>query len=500
MENLDWLIQGFSIALTFENILVAILGSILGIILGAMPGIGALAGVALLLPVTFQFNPTTGIIMLAAIYYSNMFGGAFSAILLNIPGTASAVMTAMDGNPMAEKGRPGQALLIANISSFIGGLIGMIILVFSATWLAEMGLHFGPAEMAGLMLIAMTSISWLVGENPSKGLTVTLLGMLTATIGMDLFTGSPRYTFGSLYLLGGIEFICIPIGLVGFSQIIDAMVGRHNPSSIKQDRLTFKGSLLTKNEVKRLLPPAIRSGFLGTIIGILPGAGATASSFLNYGLQKMFKNEVPLGEGAVEGIASVEAANNSAAAGAFAPLLALGIPGSGTTAVLLGGLMMWGLNPGPLLFETNPEFTWGLIASLFLANIITLILSFLAIPWIIKILKIPVNLMIPCIAIICIVGSYSTTNSMYGVIIMVTAGFVGYILKRYKYPLAPFILAMVLSPTLEINLRRALTISGGSVSIFFESIISTIFISIFILIISMPLIRALIKIARKKSA
>ncbi len=374
----------------------------------------------------------------------------------------------------------------------------MVILVFSAVWLAEVGLKFGPAEMTALMLIAMTSISWLVGDDPSKGIVVTCLGMLCTTIGMDAVTGSPRYTFDNLYLLGGINFLPVTIGLVGFSTVIEMMATRNNVSQINAERLTIKGSLLTRHEMKRLLMPAVRSGLIGTFIGILPGAGATAATFVSYGVQKKMKNEVPLGDGSIEGLAAAESSNNAACMGSFSPLLALGIPGSGTSAILLGGLMMWGLNPGPLLFIQNPDFAWGLIASLFIANILLLFISLMLIPQIIKILRIPARLLIPIITVICFVGAYSSKKSMFDVLIMIIGGIVGYLLRCYKYAPSSFILAMVLTELLEVNLRRAFQISGGTGRIFFEKPISAVLMIVFAAIMLVPAGRGILKTIKTK--
>lgn len=496
MENIGLLLEGFQVALSMQNIGAAALGAVLGLIVGAMPGIGSLAGVALLLPLTYKFDPTTAIIMLGALYYSNMYGGSFSAILLNIPGDSPAVVTAIDGYPMAmDKKRPGQALFTANVASFIGGTIGICILTFTGPALADLGLKFGPSEMTALLLIAMTSISWLVGENPTKGVVITMLGILLASIGMDTLSGAPRYDFGNMYLLGGIPFTPFVIGTVGFSQVIKQVVerGKDNKGKNSDMKLTIKGSLLTKHDFRRLLPPAIRSGLIGTFVGVLPGAGATTGSFMGYAVQKKFKSEEPLGTGAVEGIASCEAANNAAAAGAFAPLLALGIPGSGTGAVLLGGLMMWGLSPGPLLFTNEPEFTWGLIASLFLANILTLAIAVCIIPFLLKILSVPIKYMIPCITVVCIVGSYSSSNSMYGVIIMFLAGILGYLLSKNDYPTAPMLLSFVLAPLLESNMRKAFIISGGSLDIFFTRPITCVLMVIFFLVVATPMIKSFMK-------
>ncbi len=490
MENFQLLFDGFTVLFTAQNLAATLLGAVLGLIVGAMPGIGSLAGVALLLPLTYKFNPTTAIIMLGALYYSNMYGGSFSAILLNIPGDSPAVMTTLDGYPMATKRkRPGQALLTSNVSSFIGGTIGMLILTFMGPALANVGLRFGPAEMTTLLLVAMTSIGWLVGENPVKGILLTMFGILLASMGMDTLSGSPRYDFGNIYLLGGIPFTPFVIGIVGFAQVIKLMEERSAKPQINVEKLTIRGSLLKLRDLKRLLPPALRSGVMGTFVGVLPGAGATTAAFMGYAAQKSFKSEEPLGTGAVEGIAACESANNAAAAGAFAPLLALGIPGSGTGAVLLGGLMMWGLNPGPLLFTNSPDFAWGLIASLFLANLVTLMIAWGVIPFLIKILSVPTKILIPIITVVCVVGSYSTSNSMYGVLVMFLAGVLGYVLQKGGYQTAPVLLAFVLAPLLESNMRKAFIISRGSLSIFVEKPISLVFVIILAGIMLFPVVR-----------
>ncbi len=498
MDNLQLLLTGFISVLTLQNVLVTMLGAVLGLLVGAMPGIGSLAGVALLLPLTYKFNPTTAIIMLGALYYSNMYGGSFSAILLNIPGDSPAVMTAIDGYPMATKrNKPGQALYTSNISSFTGGLIGMCILTFMGPALAELGLKFGPAEMTALLLVAMTSIGWLVGSNPTKGVVLTAVGILIASMGMDTLTGSPRFEFGSIYLLGGVPFIPFVIGTVGFAQVMKLVDDKDKKIEANlTQKLTIKGSMISLHEFKRLIFPAIRSGFLGTFVGVLPGAGATTGAFLGYATQKAFKSEEELGTGAIEGIAACESANNAAAAGSFAPLLALGIPGSGTGAVLLGGLMMWGLNPGPLLFTNQPEFCWSLIASLFLANIITLIIALGIIPFLVKILTVDVKLMIPCITVVCVIGSYSSTNSLYGVLIMVISGMFGYIFERNGYSTAPMLLSFVLAPLLESNMRKSFIISHGSIDIFFQNPISLVLILILFAIIATPIVRGIIGVVK----
>ena len=506
MENFASLLAGFSVALAPENIGACLLGAVLGLIVGAMPGIGSLAGCALLLPLTYKFNPTTAIIMLGALYYSNMYGGSFSAILLNIPGDSPAICTALDGYPLAKKGQPGKALMTANLASFLGGTIGILILTITASGLAKIGLMFGYAEMTLILLIAMTSISWLIGENPIKGIVITMLGILVASIGMDTLSGAPRYDFGSMYLLGGVPFTPFIIGCVGFAQVIklinerEADEKKRASEDSRQTKLSIRGSILSFHEFRRILPPILRSGVSGTFIGVLPGSGATTGAMMGYAIQKKFKSEVPMGTGAVEGIAASEAANNAAAAGAFAPLLALGIPGSGTGAVLLGGLMMWGLNPGPLLFDTNPEFCWGLISSMYVANVFTLLVAILVIPFLIKILSVPVKYMIPIITCVCIVGAYSTSNSMYGVIIMFISGIVGYLLDKNGFSTAPMLLAFVLAPMLEKNMRKAFIASQGSLEIFVDSPLKLVLLAVFLVLVLTPVVKSILRKAKAKKA
>ena len=472
MENFVSLLAGFQVLFSPENLGACALGAVLGLIVGAMPGLGSLAGVALLLPLTYKFNPTTAIIMLGALYYSNMYGGAFSAILLNIPGDSPAITTALDGYPMAKKGRPGQALMTANLASFIGGTIGIIILTLTASGLAKLGLNFGYAEMTLVLLIAMTSISWLIGENPIKGIVITMLGILVASIGMDTLSGMPRFNFDNMYLMGGITFTPFIIGAVGFAQVIK-LINERKTDEEKRKNGDYKAIKLS-------------------IRGAMPTKG--------YAMQKKFKSEEPMGTGAIEGIAASEAGNNSAAAGAFAPLLALGIPGSGTGAVLLGGLMMWGLNPGPLLFETNPDFCWSLISSLYLANVLTLAVAVLVIPFLIKILSVPIKYMIPIITCICIVGAYSTSYSMYGVIIMFVSGIVGYLLDKNGFPTAPMLLAFVLAPMLEENMRKAFIASQGSLSVFANTPLKIVLLVIFLVLVLTPVVKAILHKVKTKSS
>ena len=498
MENLQFLWQGFQVALTMPNLVSALVGAILGLIVGAVPGIGSLAGVALLLPLTFRMNPTTAIIALATLYYSNMYGGAFSAILLNIPGDSPAVMTALDGYPLARSGKAGLALSTSIVSSFIGGTLGIIILTISGPLLARWGLNFGPGELTLLIMFAMTSIGWLLGENPSTGLVATGMGLMFATVGVDMAMGLPRFDFGSVHLLSGVPFIPLVIGMFGFSQVIDMVVNKEKYVSVGVHEVSFRDSMLKWTELKRILPVNLRQGVLGTIIGVMPGAGATAASFLSYIMEKRInKNRDNIGKGAIEGIAAAEASNNGAAMGAFAPLLTLGIPGGGTTAVLLGGLMMWGLRPGPLLFRENPDFVWGLISSMYIGNIICLIIAFASIPLMMKVVRVPASVMIPIISVVCVIGTYTVNNSLFDVYLMIVMGILSYFMGIAGIPAAPLLLTFVLTPMLEGYVRQAFDISRGSLSIFVGSNIARVLLALTIIFCLSPIV---VNIMQKRKA
>ncbi|SHF85856.1 putative tricarboxylic transport membrane protein [Modicisalibacter ilicicola DSM 19980] len=499
MDILQSLLEGFATSLTFSNIIAALVGAGLGIIIGAIPGLGSVTGIALLLPLTFKMDPTTGIIMLGALYYGCMYGGSYSAILLNIPGDAPAVVTAIDGYPLSQKGKASKALFTANISSFIGGTIGIIILTFMGPILANVGLMFGPAEVSALILLALCSIGWLLGDAPVKGLISTFLGIMLSTVGIGLAFGQPRFTFDSMYLLSGISFIPLVIGMFGFSQVMEMMLKRVDSSGL-MEKLGFRDGLLNRREVRRIIPVSLRSGILGNLVGILPGAGATTGSFLAYVLEKKVgRAGDELGTGRIEGVAASEAGNNAAAAGSFAPLLSLGIPGSGTSAVLLGGLMMWGLQPGPLLFQNSPDFVWGLISSMYLGNVMAVLAALAIIPFLVKLLRVPHAIMIPVIAVVCVIGSYSVNNSMFDVWLMLASGTMAYFMAAANYPIAPLLLAFVLTPRLETSLRQALDISRGDPMIFLTSPIAATLLAATLLFIFYPLGKKLVIHLRAKS-
>ncbi len=500
MENFTQLLHGFTISATPTNLIMAAFGGIMGILVGAMPGIGSLLGCALLLPLTFKMNPITAIIMLAAIYYGNMYGGAFSAILLNIPGDSPAIMTAMDGYPLTRKGRAGSALFTANTASFFGGTIGILILTFMGTMLADIGLKFGPSEMVAVMVLSLSSISYLLGDEPSKGLIATMLGVLLATIGIDGATGMNRFTWGNISLLSGIQLIPLVIGLFGFSQVMKMIVEKNiDASELSGKKVRLRDAVITGKEAKDCVPVVARSGFLGTIIGILPGSGATISAFLCYIMNKRIsKRGKQYGEGIPEGVAASEAANNAAAAGAFAPLLALGIPGSGTAAVLLSGLMMWGLTPGPQLFTEQSEFCWSLISSMYLGNILCLVIAMLLIPALVKLVSLPQKVISPVVVVLCFIGAFAASNQMINIYIMLAAGVLGYLMDKFDFPISNLVLAFVLTPTIEKNFYRSLMVNNGSFSLYYTKPITIVILLITIGLMVAPSILKLVRKGGKK--
>ena len=456
------------------NLLMCALGGVLGVIVGALPGLGSVAGTALLLPITYSMNPTAAIIMLAAIYYGNMFGGAISAILINIPGDAPAVMTALDGYQMTKKNRAGQALFTAFVSSAIGGMVGAILVTALGSVLASIGLKFGSAETAMLILVAMTSIGWILGDNPAKGLVATGIGLILACIGIDSQLGGSRLTFGTLYLIAGIPLIPTIIGFFGFSQVIRTMVeGIHKKQEVNVGRITYKNSIPEKKEIVGILPTIGRGSFLGFIIGMLPGSGATTAAFLTYIIEKRVnKRKELMGTGIPDGVAASESSNNAASIGAFVPLLSLGIPGSGTAAVLMGALMMWGLQPGPLFMSQNPEFCWSLIASMYVGDLIIALLCIALIPVLVNLLKVPNTYLVPIILCVSIIGAYCVNNNIKDIYVMLICGVIGYMFLKFNLPMAPIALGMVLCQSLETAIRQSFIISNGSASIFFTRPIS----------------------------
>jgi putative tricarboxylic transport membrane protein len=493
---------GFSIAFTPFNLLMAFIGVILGTLIGALPGVGPVSGVALLLPLTFGMAPTSGIIMLAALYAGSMYGGTITSVLINTPGESASVVTCIDGYQMALRGRAGPALGIAAIGSFIAGTIGVVLLMAMAPLLARWALSFGPPETFALMLLGLTTVTGLTGDNALKGYISMLLGLMMSMVGFDIISGDARYTGGITEMLDGFDFLPVAIGLFGMGEVL---AGAEETSSkdILKARYGLRDVLPTMADWVRCRWAIARGTALGFLIGCLPGAGPTVSSFLAYSLEKKLSpHRAEFGQGAIEGVAAPEAANNAASAGAMVPMLTLGIPGSATTAVMLGGLMMWGLRPGPLLFEKNPDFVWGLIASLYIANVMLVVLNVAFIPAFVRALHIPYTILMPLIIVFCITGAYSLNNKVWDVGQMLVFGVLGYAMKKLDYSPAAMTLALVLGPLAERSLRQALIISDAGALILFQRPIAAVLTTLAVAAVLVPAARGLrgMLIARRAAA
>jgi putative tricarboxylic transport membrane protein len=497
MDLLHNLYTGFTIALTWTNIFYCLVGVFFGQIVGVLPGIGAPTAIALLLPLTFTVNPTSALIMFAGIYYGVAYGGTITSVLINVPGESSTVMTCLDGYQMALKGRAGAALSIAAIGSWIAGTGSVIILMTFAPALAKFALRFGPSEYFALAAMAFGLLTVFGGEQPIKIVISTLIGLLLATIGLDVVSGLPRFAFGTPQLLGGIDFIVIICGIFGVAEVFNSIEEPEEGELIKQ-KMRLRDLFLTWEEWVASRWAIVRGSIIGFFIGMIPAGGITTASFLAYLAEKRYsKHPERFGTGAIEGVAAPESANNAASISGFAPLLALGIPGSPTTAVMLAGFMMWGIRPGPLLFQTKPDLVWGLIASMYIGNFLLLLMNIFLIPPFVAILRLPYTIIMGFIVIFASVGAYSVNNNFFDVWMMLGFGVLGYVMKKLEYPIVPLVLALVLGRLAENSLRQALTISGGSLSIFFTRPISLLFIVAAILAYLTPVIRWAMKGLRR---
>jgi putative tricarboxylic transport membrane protein len=498
MGVFDNLLLGFSIALTPVNLLMALAGVALGTFVGALPGIGPVSGVALLLPLTFGMNPTSAIIMLAALYYGSQYGGTITSVLINTPGESASVVTCIDGYQMALKGRAGPALGIAAIGSFVAGTFGVVMLMLMSPTLARWALSFGPPETFALMLLGLTTVTGLTGENAVKGYISMLFGLMLSMVGFDIISGDPRYTFGINEMLDGVDFLPVAIGLFGMGEVL---VGAENVTDMRilQARYGLRDVWPTATDWVRTRWTLVRGSVLGFFIGILPGAGSTIASFLAYAVEKKISPRAEeFGKGAIEGVAAPEAANNAASAGSMVPLLTLGIPGSGTTAILLGGFLMWGLRPGPLLFEKNPDFVWGLIASMYIGNVMAVVMNLAFIPAFVWALRIPYNVLMPLIIVFCITGAYSLNNRVWDVGLMLVFGVFGYVMKKLDYSPAALTLALVLGPLAERALRQSLIISDAGLGIFFLRPIAAVLTSAAIVAVAIPAARTLWQVIARR--
>jgi putative tricarboxylic transport membrane protein len=497
METLTHILNGFAVCMQPINLWYTFLGVLMGTIIGVLPGIGPSAGIALLIPVTFGMNPTSALIMMAGIFYGTKYGGSTTAILIRTPGEAASVMTSIDGYEMAKKGRAGAALAVSAIGSFIAGTLGVVGLTLFAVPLSSMALKFGPAEYFTLMLFAMTAVSSLTGKSPAKGVLATVLGLMIATIGIDLQSGQPRYTMGVPEFQDGVGFVTVVVGLFALAEVFRGMEDMYRGTAAKA--MTISGKLwLTRDEWQRSIGPIWRGGIIGFVIGVLPGAGGTIASIISYTTEKrMSKHPEEFGKGAIEGVAGPEAANNADTAGAMVPLLTLGVPGGGATAVLLGAFIMYGIQPGPLLFQNRPDLVWGLIDSMYVGNVMLLILNLPLIGLFVKLLYIPMGILYPLIVAISVIGAYAINGSMTDLYLILFFGVVGYVFDKVDIPVAPLVLSLVLGGMMEQSFRQAMTISGGNPKIFFGSGITVTLIVLSVISILLPVILPRLKAMTK---
>ena len=499
MEALSSLIHGFGVLADPMNILYMFIGIFLGVLIGVLPGLGGANGVAILLPLTFSMSPVSAIIMLSSIYWGALFGGAITSILFNIPGEPWSVATTFDGYPLAQKGRAGEALATAFTGSFFGAFVATLLLTFLAPLIARFALQFGPAEFFAVYLLTFCSFVGMGKESPFKVIAAMMLGFALAAVGLDTVTGQLRMTFGTTELLRGFDFLVAVIGLFGVGEILLTM----------EEGLAFRGAkakinvrvvLETWKELPRYWMTSLRSSAVGCFMGIVPG-GATPASFMSYGVARRFsKDGDKFGSGKVEGVVAPETAAHAAGTSALLPMITLGVPGSPTAAVLLGGLMIWGLQPGPLLFVEQKDFVWGLIASMYLGNIAGLIVVLTCVPLFAAILRVPFSVIAPIIMVICAIGSFTVKNAIFDVWMMVVFGMLGYLFKKLQYPLAPLVLAIVLGDNAESSFRQAMLMSQGDMSILFSKKLVGFMTTLALLLLFWPLIAWALAKARRTSA
>ena len=489
MDVLQHVLNGFAVAVQPINLLYVFIGCVLGTVIGVLPGIGPSAGIAMLLPIATGMEPTSALIMIAGMYYGAMYGGSTTAILINTPGESGSVMTTIDGYQMAKNGRAGAALAISAIASFIAGTLGIVLLTFLAVPLSEVALYFGPAEYFTLMVFALTATTSLAGDSFAKGMISTILGLMVATVGVDLQSGQARYTFGHPELQEGFDFIVVVVGLFAISEVFVA-IEEHLAGTAKPMRVT--GPIwLTAQEWRRSVRPIARGGILGFLVGVLPGAGSTIASILAYALEKkVSKHPERFGKGAIEGVAGPEAANNASTCGAMVPLLTLGVPGSGATAIIMGAFIMYGIQPGPLLFQSQPALVWGLIDSMYIGNLMLLLLNLPLVGLFVRFLYIPPGIMMPLILAISSIGVYSVHYSVFDLYVALAFGGLGYAFRKIGVPPAPLVLALVLGGMLEQSFRQAMTISSADPTVFVQSGISISLLCAAVLSVAVPIVMA----------
>ena len=490
MDLLTLLSDGFATSLSPFNLMIVILGVTAGLFIGAMPGLGSVNGVAIVLPLTFIVPPASAIILLAAIYYGAMYGGAISSILLGIPGASTAVATTFDGRPMAQKGQAALALIAAAFASFVGGTFAVILFTLFAIPLADVALVFGPAEEFALVLLAFTTFVGLGGDDILKTIIMICLGLVLSTVGLDLISGQPRLIFGDLPgFYSGISFLVLAIGVYGVGEVLYTIETSKSNPTVSNAKITFKDLYTGIKTISSYTKTMSIGSFLGFFVGMLPAAGATPASLMAYGLAKQTsKKPETFGDGNIEGVIAPETANNAASTGSLLPMLTLGIPGSPTTALLLGGMVMWGLMPGPMLFIDQPDFVWGLISSLYTANVAAVLINIALIPLFVWALRMPFSVLCAIVLVLCIVGGFAPNQKMHDVWLIVLFGYAGYLLRKADYPLAPLVLALVLGPLMEKSFRQTLIAEQGNILAFIERPLSATFIFLSVLFFIWPLV------------
>lgn len=493
---LDNLILGFQTALTMENLLWCFIGVLMGTVIGLMPGLGSTTGVAILIPLTLGMEPVTALIMLAGIYYGAQYGGTITSVLISTPGEASSVVTTLDGYQMARQGRAGAALAISAIGSFVAAILSLGLLMALAPPFAKMALNFGPVENLAIMILGLITVVSFAGGSLSRGLMMAAAGLLVSTVGVATGFSDARFTFGSVDLLGGIPFVEVMIGLFALGEVLyQIKVGAAAPI-----RARFRDMIISRKELKRSAGPIMRGSLIGFLLGCLPGAGSTLASFMSYGVEKRISpNRAQFGKGAIEGVAAPESANNAAANANFVPTLALGIPGGGTTAVLLGAFTIYGVQPGPLLFESQPTLVWGLLVSFFIGNVMLLVLNLPLAPVFAQMLRIPYAYLYPIILLTSLVGAFSVSGNMFSVWLVVIFGVVGYFMKELDVPIAPLVLGLVLGPLFEKALVQTSALGQGNFGILLQSPIAVVVLVFALALAVGPSVFRLIK-SKKESA
>jgi putative tricarboxylic transport membrane protein len=487
MQILDHLAAGFGVILTPANLYYCFVGSLVGTLVGVLPGIGPLAALSLLLPFTFALPPVPSLVMLSAIFYGAMYGGSTTSILVNIPGEAASVVTCLDGYEMAKQGRAGVALGIAAIGSFIAGTLSNVVLTLFSPALVSVALRFGPPEYFALMLLGLIMTLFMIGGSALKAVVMLALGIFLSTVGMDVVNGVERFTFGFVNMTGGFDLVPIVMGLFGVSEIL---MNVEVPEEMKILSGTIRGLWPTLRDWRDSWVPILRGSALGFGLGVLPGGGPVTASFLSYAVErKLSRTPERFGRGAIEGVAGPEAANNAAVGGAMIPLLSLGLPSNAVTALLLGALVIHGVQPGPMLMVQHPEIFWGVIASLYIGNVMLLVLNLPLVGMWVQLLRVPYAILFPCILLLTVIGTYSTNSNVFDVWVMIGFGIAGFVLRKLGYELAPLVLAIVLGPLMEQSLRQSLIMASGNPAIFLTRPIAAVLIAVsavFVVLIALP--------------